>query len=477
MKTSSREWTQLAASAASLSDSKFLKIVELFERIRHEPGIPEAIGLFRPRLAELRPPRRITASRLFFLPVEDLLDDLDRYQRKLSRVCRTTIEPCWRIVADALGEKKLMRLEKSLLETDSNDMAALVRLGEPLWKEGAKALSHALDEAEANQKARVAMFGRDDDVLRQVSVMVAVTDIGALLQQVKGKLPDRPIQVLAEFHVEVLRAAIKELAQEDIRKVTPFLLVLSARMLRPGDLLAVLGDTRLDGYQQEKDEMAREVGVFALENLLRQSADMSKAMGEGAAAREIATIAERLLDGFDSMKTTLQRPDQKKLVHRVEKARAVISEALLERVIHPADRELLGHVSRLAEPSLTRLLSDAPSFPTPEEINKAEEFARAYRRCARIAPLVGLKAEVQEKTADICRSVRRVSENLGNIARPVRGPVRVDPAEADEQFVSILRLVEIIAGPDEAEAILGDWQERIGDLPKIPPLDPWGGSR
>ncbi len=474
MKTPSREWTQLAASAAALTDSKFLKIVELFERIRHEPGIAEAMGMFRPRLVELRPPRRITASRLFFLPVEDLLDDLERYQRKLSRVCRATIDPCWRIVADGFGEKRLAKLERTLLETDSHDVSAIVRLGEPLWKEGSRALGKALDEAETNQKARIALFGRDDDVLRQVAVTVAVTDIGAFLQEVKSKLPDRPIQTLAEFHVEVLRSAIKELAQDDIRRVTPFLLVLSARMLRPGDLLAVLGDTRLDGYQQEKDEMAREVGVFALENLLRQSGDMSKAMGEGAAAKEIASIAERLLDGFDSMKTTLQRPDQKAMVKRVDRARAVISDALLERVINPADQELLGHVNRLADSNLLRMGLDEPTFPTPEEIGKAEEFARAYRRCARIAPLVGLKSEVQEKTADICRTVRKVSENLGNVARPARGPVRVDPAVADEQFVSMLRLIEIIAGPDEAETLLTDWHERIGDLPKPPPLNPWG---
>jgi hypothetical protein len=53
------------------------------------------------------------------------------------------------------------------------------------------------------------------------------------------------------------------------------------------------------------------------------------------------------------------------------------------------------------------------------------------------------------------------------------GHRRLDPAVADEQFVSLLRLVEIIAGPDEAMEILGDWQDRIGALPGPPPLDPW----
>ncbi|ACJ01138.1 hypothetical protein [Rhodospirillum centenum] len=460
MSGQSQEWRQLAASATALTDSKFLKIVELFEKVRHRSDIADAMQVIRPRMTELRPPRRLLPMRLFFLPVEDLLDDIGTYHRRLSRISRATLDPCWRIVAERLGAARLDRLEVILAGVDGHDAVALVREGEALWRDGARALGDALDEAHQNQKTRIRLFGRDDDVLRQVAVLVAVTGIGAPLQSVKARLPDRPVQALAEFHVEVLRRTIKELAAQDIRSVAPFLLALSARMLRPGDLLTVLADTRLDAPQQEKDAVAREVGVFALENLLRQSGSVPRMLKEGVAAREIATIAERLLDGFESMTATLQHPDQRKMVRRVDQARAVISEAILERVIGPADHELLGHVLAAAERDLIRpdLL---PRPATPEEIARAEEFARAYRRCARIAPQVGLKPQMQEKTARLCHTVRRATEQLGILAQAPE-TTAADAATADEQIVSLLRLVEIVAGPDEAEHILLDWQERLG---------------
>ncbi|MFC7334973.1 hypothetical protein [Rhodocista pekingensis] len=469
MSEQSREWRQLAASATALTDSKFLKIVELFEKVRHRSDIADAMRVIRPRMAELRPPRRLLPMRLFFLPAEDLLDDVGAYHRRLSRISRATLDTCWRIVAERLGEQRLARLDASLSRVDGHDAAALVQEGEALWRDGARALGDALDEAHQNQKARIRLFGRDDDVLRQVAVLVAVTEIGVQLQSVKARLPDRPVQALADFHVEVLRRAIKELATQDIRRVAPFLLALSARMLRPGDLLTVLADTRLEGRQQEKDEVAREVGVFALENLLRQSGSVPRMLKEGMAAREIASIAERLLDGFESMRATLQHPDQRKMIRRVDQARVVISEAILERVIGPADQELLGHVLDTAERDLIRpdLL---PRPATPEEIARAEDFARAYRRCARIAPQVGLKPQMQEKTAQLCRTVRRATEQLSTLSQAA-GASAADTATADEQIVSLLRLVEIVAGPDEAERILLDWQERlgVGDAGDTPP--------
>jgi hypothetical protein len=461
MKDRSREWTDLAVSAAGLTDTRFLQIVELFERIRHEPGVCSAMGLLRPRLAELRPPRRISVSRLFFLPVEDLLDDTPRYQRKLSRISRGTIPACWQIICAAVGENRVQRLAALLADMDAADVHGIVRLGESFWLEGAAALNKALDEAYDNPRSRVRLFGRDDDVLRQVAVITAIAQIGPTVQLAKAELPDRPIEALADYHIEVLRTAIRGLAAQEMRQLTPFLLVLSARMLRPGDLLAVLADIRLEGQQQAKDEVAREIGSVALENLLRQSGDMPAAVKQGMAAGDVATLAERLLDGFDSLKTTLQQPDHRRTVHRVEQARSVISAALQERVIGPADTELLGHVEGFLQMAGNRFSLKLPSLPTPQETAKAEDFARAWRRCFRIAPMVGLKSQMQEKTTELCRSMRQVSANLAAAVAPDEGGPRINASEADEQMVSLMRLVELIAGPDEAEALLADWEGRL----------------
>lgn len=454
------EWKALADSAAALTDEKFLRIVELLEQIRDKPGVPLAIGRLRPRLAVLRPPRRMTPARLFFLPVEDLLDDVGRYQRRLSRVSRSTLPVCWEIVEKSLPERTRRRIERELA-TPIGHGAARAQLGQGLWRAGAEALRKALAEAQADMKRRVATFGRDDDVLRQVAVVADAAAIGAEIEAIKAKLPDPPIEAFADFHVEELRKAIRELAQRDIRDVTTFLLVLTARMLRPGDLLAVLADLRLDGMQREKEAVGKEVGSHALENLLRQSGEVPALLKGDIAARDVALMAERLLDGLDSMRTVLQDPEHRKSAGRVERARGIIADAILDRVIAPADEEVLAPISNLPDAALAPLVPGEPPV-NAAELAKAEEFARAYRRCARIAPMVGLKNELQAKTSEICLAARTAATNIGEA---IESGAAMDPRAADTQVVALLRLVEIIAGPDQAEAILLDWERRAGLAP------------
>ncbi|QJE72818.1 hypothetical protein HHL28_06700 [Aerophototrophica crusticola] len=451
----SSEWKDLADSAASLTDEKFLRIVELLEQIRHRPGVPIAISHLRPRMAVLRPPRRMTASRLFFLPVEDLLDDVARYQRRLSRVSRSTLAVCWEIVGKAVPERQMRRIERELA-TPIGHGAARAQLGGALWQAGSAALHEALAEAGADHKRRVALFGRDDDVLRQVQVVADAAAIGEEIEAIKAKLPDAPIESFADFHVEELRKAIRGMAARDITAVTTFLLVLTARMLRPGDLLAVLADTRLDGMQREKEAVGKEVGGHALENLLRQSGEMPTLLKGDVSARDVALMAERLLDGLDSMRATLQDPDHRKSLGRVERARGIIADAILDRVIGPADQEVLAPICNLPDAALAPLRPGEPPV-NAKELAKAEEFARAYRRCARIAPMVGLRNELQAKTSAICLAARTAADNIGEA---LEAGAAMDPRAADTQVVALLRLVEIISGPDQAEAILLEWEKR-----------------
>jgi len=468
MSQQAREWRDLAANASTLSDAKFLAIVALFEKVRHEPGIAGAMDLFRTRMASLRPPRRTTADRLFFRPLEDLLDNPDRYRRRLSRINRGVLSLCWSIVADWVGAEEIRRINRLLGDIDSQDSTRLIRLGQGLWENGAAALVEALERARRDLKVQARLFGRDEDVLRQVEGIAEVTAIGALVEEVKARLPDRPIPALADFHAETVRRAVQDLAAQGLHRVTPFLLVLTARMQRPGDLLALLGELDLGGTPKERDELMRDIGIAAVESMLHHATQVTDQGGRGAAAIEIAGIAERVLEGFDSLRGTLSRSDQKRLAQRVEVARAAISTALLDHVVGPSEEQMLSHVGPLTDPAAWTG-PGGPPLPGPEEMDRAEAFAHAYRRTARIAPLVGLKDTVARQTTRLCRGVGEVSQALGEATRRTRRTNPAAAAAADEQMVALLRLVEIIAGPDEAEALLVEWEQDTAPSP--PGLD------
>src|SRR5262249_40731631 len=99
------------------------------------------------------------------------------------------------------------------------------------------------------------------------------------------------------------------------------------------------------------------------------------------------------------------------------------------------------------------------ALPTREELSAAEEFARAYRRCQRIAPQLGLRSEMQEKTAGICRHVEGLTESLAEFE--TAGDVDAESLKAsDAQIIAMLRLIEMVAGPDEASRLLDIWESR-----------------
>jgi hypothetical protein len=453
-------WRELAASALSLSDDKLVRVAHLLESIRGQPGIPDALSLLRGRLVTIRPLRRLDAQRLMFLPAEDLLDNADSYRRHISRICRATLARCWPIIVRRIGADAVRGLDARLKAAERE--AEVIELGAGLWAQGAVALRQALDEAERNAQARLDLFGRDEDVLRQVATLLELTELGTLIQQTKSRLPDRPITALGEAHLEAIREGLQQAAGRGLTAATLFLVTLAARMQRPGELLDVLADSRVEMAPGDKETVAGDVAVLTVEHLLRQSTEMTATRLRSLHARDIAGAAERLLDGLASLEATLARPDQRRLAQRAQHARTAISGAVRSRVVEPADRELFGTLADACGEA--GVLAGLPvDLPGRDSSDRAEAFARAYRRCSRIAPMVGLRTAMQEKTEEICRLAGRITERYwADNAASLRDPACL--ALADERLVALIRLVEIVGGADQAEQLLTAWEERVVTL-------------
>lgn len=433
------EWSRLAAESARLPDGKFLKIYELLEQMRERPEVQGAFETIRPRLTELRPPRRLAVSRLFFRPVEDVLDDPMGYQRRLNRISRAVLAPCWRALRDRLPHGLVAEMQSTLSTIDSRDARALAVVGEPLWTAGAAALDQLLVEVRANLKLQVTLFGRDEDVLNQLATVADVVRIGPRIEALKLALPAKPIGELAESHVEIVKTAMIELGRENPRHTGPALLVLTSRMRRPGDLLRMLQEVRLGGTPQEKEGLTRELSGIVVGNLLRQTSDMDREAAS-ADSSELAATAERLTEGLNSVNEAVLALRDKEMSRKVDGARTEIGEFVKRTIISDVDQALLG----------TLFGPDAAVDPD-EKVRKAEQLALALRKSARLAPHLGIKREVDAKINEIRRQVEAGTETV----------LRGQPgAEVQRRMFNSLRVIEILAGSDEAERLFREWQRR-----------------
>jgi len=443
------DWNSIAADATRLSDDKFLRIYHLLEQVADNPQVRSAFDALRPRLVELRPPRRPSLSRLFFRPVEDLLDDPMTYARRLNRVSRSTLPPCWRAIADRLDPALVGHVQTGIQQTDPHDGAGLAKVAAPLWRRGAHTLAEVLAECGRNLKTQVSLFGRDEDVVRQVDTIRQVLEIGPEVEELKQSLPERPIGELAESHVDAIKTTLADLGRDDARYAAPALMVLTARMKRPGDLLRLLGEVKLAGSREEKEGLTRELSGYVVGNLVRQAGDMDKMQPASGEAGEMALLAERVTEGLNSVTDTLQALRDTPMLARVQGARQEMGQAVLRTVVADLDRTLID----------TLFPVDGRTLASDAEVRKAEQMALALRRSAKLGPHLGIQREVNSKINEVRRRLEGETEALLRDSRGSGG--QTDP-QAKRQVFNSLRMIEILAGSDEAERLYRDWKRRMG---------------
>lgn len=443
------DWMALMGDASRLSDAKLLQIYRLLDQVGDKPEISSVFAAIRPRLANLRPPRRQTACRLFFRPVEDLLDDQESYSRRLGRISRSTLTPCWRALKDRIPAALQQQVQQAVSRIDPNDGELLANLCDPLWQTGAEILGWVLAECDANLKQKVALFGRDDDVIRQLEVIKEIVSIAAPVEKLKSTLPPRPIATLSESHLETLRKVLLDMGREDVRQTMPLVRVLSSRMQRPGDLLRLLGELRLGGPPQEKEVMTREMSGYVVSNLLRQTSGLAS---DSLVPRQeeldgLAIVAERLADGLGSIHDMVQGMRDKELSAKMQTARGEVAQFVLKNVCDKVSTAAIDAVF----PSDGR----AADIDT---IKKAEQQVLALRRASRMAGALGIQKEVSNRITDIRRRLeQQTNAALRKIPRNRDGTL--SPEGARHMFNS-LRLVEIVAGSEEAARLYKEWHRQ-----------------
>lgn len=443
------DWAVLGADISRLPDGKLLQIYRLLEQVGDKPEVSGAFEAMRPRLTSLRPPRRPALSRLFFLPAEDLLDDADHYSRRLNRISRATLSPCWQAVKEIVPAALQQEVYRDAATVDARDGAGIATLCEPLWQAGVDALAKIIAECQNNLKYKLSLFGRDEDVQRQLDTLRQVLSVALRIEKLKAALPPRPILDLAETHVESIRAALIDLGREDAALTQPLLLVLASRMQRPGELLRMLGEVRLGGTVAEKETLTREMSGYVVGNLLRQTNDFDRenplVQGDPAS---LAAAAERLTDGLNSVNDTVQSLKDKEITSKVKNARAEIGQFVLKNICADVDKGMTE-----------ALFGHGGALPSDEDVKKAEQFAMALRRSSKLAGPLGIQREVTAKINEARQQV--VTNTLATLRNAPRNRDGTMGADGKRQMFNGLRMVEILAGSDEAERLFREWNSQF----------------
>lgn len=399
----------LRHALSDADDRKIRRVVALLDQAPVPADVQTILDPLRPRLAMLRPPRPLRFGRLLFTPLDPLIVHASDWRPGDPSVPRGVLVPVAQTVLAALGEEAAW-IEERIAGRDTGDEAIAACAGNWLWPRAAAILSAAPDPV-----------GWDATGMPLAVYVPLARGIAAVLHRTSR------LQDLAR------EAAIGAL-DVDAGALPGILAGLSADSPEGFGMVVALLLTRLPHATMQLQRVIDSRRGSAESAILRQALDkavdgtltnMESATGFDAAVRDapLRSVGQEVQRIVTLLRDIDSEPDTARHRHRLKAIRTGLDQACRARFG-------AGLRERIATP-----LATATEPMTSVAQTGMETGARELRSLQTAACKVGGPA-AYDALLDKATEIVRVAAEAG-----VLTPVRQS------------RLVEILAGPEAAEAL------------------------
>ena len=390
-------------------DDKIRRIVAFMD----EQAVPEAaqaiLDPLRPRLAILRPPRRLRFARLLFLPLDPVIVAARDWRPGDATVPRGALVPIAAIVRGALGQEAT-QIDALIDGRDTADEAAIAKAGAWLWARAAAVLA-AVPEP----------FGWETTGLPQSVFPPLARAIAAVLQRAV-RLHDAACDAavgMPEARDKIVPDILRGLPEESPEGFGMVVALLLVRLPHATPQLQRLIASNRGTAESALLRQAVERGVDGLLTLMEATSGFDTEIRHaplGGAGQEIQRIASLLSDIDSEPDTARHRP-------RLKAIRLTLDQACRSRFGDALTEGFVGPLTAATEPLTGAAQSGIET--TVRELRALETTARKIGG-----------AQVYDALLDQAAAAARSAADAG-VLTPVRH----------------MRLVEILAGPEAAEAL------------------------
>lgn len=400
----------------TLSDAKFVAVMENLGIISELPAVEGLIHAARPRLRVLRPQRPRSLKRPLCLPLEDLLAAAPAGVPGLTVVDRGIVDPLWRHV-ESHERAILTPLKAEFRRTPANRPQQLLDIGERLWRLAANVLDASPIPGVPEERSVL---------IRDILV------VADAIEAFKRAVPRKPIAKLGDYETDWIGDQLQSFAEQGLPK-RGFLLIVAARLESPGQLLMWL---------RERGEMVPPVVEhFIVGKLSGEIARFDRESGT-LTPEALAITAHDLFAALTAVDKALGPASRRELAARAEGLDTRVRDTLQRRIIDPATE------------GVAAALEDSP---TRETLRAAEKHALALAVSLRTATKLGLGTAAEKAVVGIRRACL---DRIDEILRRSSGDVGKQEAEA-AMFQSV-RLIELVEGVTSARDIMADARRRLG---------------
>jgi hypothetical protein len=394
---------------AEVNDARVIQVVALVDRMAERGAADDLIEPLRARLGQIRPPRPLRFSRLLFLPLDPIIVPAPRFRAGTPTVPRTALAPFAAVVHAALGPRAA-EIETAIAGRTAEDTETVQRVGRGLWPEAAAILTSA-PQPPAGWTAAGLPAALYPTLARGVAaVLQQAANLQAIVADAAAGLP---------ISLAVVDAVLADAAPAGPEAWSLVLAVLLGR-LPDADAVLVQANAwtarRGDPALRAAFDQVSEAQVAGLESPDGATAEMA---GSDLAAAGIQVHRMvGLLDGLGDEAAPAARRA------RVTAIRQRVDSCCRTRFANGLAGEFLAPLHALLQ------------SPEPQAVKRLETTARQLRALETEARRVG-----SAPTYDAL--LRQAAVVVRNVA-----------SDAGLALIEKVRLIEILAGPEEALALL-----------------------
>ena len=404
--------TELAALHSALTraeQSKIVKLLALADTLQNRGAVDDLIAPFRKQLAQLRPSRPLRFVRLLFMPLDPLIVPTAAWKPKLPSIPRCALLPLAEAVSDTMGEEAA-RIRGMVETHTTHDRQVIAEAGSVLWPSAAQALKRCPTPTAWTQQT-----GLPDGLFPTMA-----TGVGAVLEHILTLQTWRAeAQLGGAVRTTAVQQVLQQVNKDQPEAVGMFIALVLARLPK--------------AVRQLRAAISEIGGIAAI--------PMRAAM-DGA----IASLLERLEaeDGIETvvLGTTLREAGTE--VCRVVELMGCVD----AKSASPA------HMVRMA--TLRRRLDESCRLRFTIALqNDFLQVLEALDSDADAAAVIRLEGTARG-LRELGDEARRVGSpgTYDNLLRQTTDAIKAIGSNGAFTLADKVRLVEILAGPDEAWALL-----------------------
>ena len=471
-----------------ISENEFVDLIYDLEQRRRNPAKKEQIDAIlnrlRPRSSLVRPPRLMTATRVFCIPFEELLSAGHSDNASGARVGRGLIPGLWKIVEQEGDAAIIDEVDDAVMEPATLEPEAFFEIAKPLWDHAADIFKDVLSRPRRTQAEKAAfedMFGSLNQ-LRAVELVRDSLSAGRILVEFRYALSGMPIKTVRNDDLDALINALKAALPMGAAPLRPILLSLIGRLEDPSLIITFfarmtdLGHGSLvtaSGGEAGEAMVGRAEASVSDIDALAASKPADPEDGETETPRPVPREAisrgiETAIRDIEGADTTIRSFGDRSQEKRLQTIRADVTQRVEREIQAPTraagDVILATALSRSADDGSLRTdgsIADA-SRDASEAMRAMEDRVISLRVAKRYAEVVGLETAVETCLTTIRDSLDKTTTDImadieqGDLGFKERGRI-------EESVFHTVRLLELASGSDQADAFRKDAIRRLYD--------------